>query len=140
MIWDGATHYGLATVNADGSGYRLITRFEDNDESASWSPDGAVLAFDGFESGVQRVWAMNADGSGRRQLIFETTPTFMPVWNPKARPAGPLTGGDSQRASLQRPPSSKINRDEQRAPTARSSVCRALRDGASVRFSCPFSP
>jgi len=62
----------LFAVRPDGSGSRQLTRFPDGDAiGPAWSPDGRRIAFVHItkERGeTQRVYTMNADGSGLRAL------------------------------------------------------------------------
>jgi TolB protein len=55
----------LATVRADGSGVRVLTRNAVSEGSPAWSPNGEQIAF--FRP-KRQVWLMNADGSHQRQL------------------------------------------------------------------------
>jgi TolB protein len=69
--------YGIATVNADGSDFRIIVepgpeRRQDfsGTEGPRWTPDGRIL-FDSNRAGGPDDWhnfAVNADGSGLVQL------------------------------------------------------------------------
>jgi Tol biopolymer transport system component len=90
------TGNGLATVNRDGTGYRLVTNSDDDLQSGDWSPDGAVIAYGDARAG--QIGAMNADGSARR-LLTTGSYKYTPVWNPKARSVGSLSA-DRARASL----------------------------------------
>jgi Tol biopolymer transport system component len=70
-------NYDLFTLNvADGSIQRL-TATEYNEYDAIWSPDGKQIVYRGTRRGITdrettmedtRVWAMNADGSNRREI------------------------------------------------------------------------
>jgi hypothetical protein len=56
-------------VRADGTGSpEQITRGDADDRAATYSPDGARLAFDSTRDGPTRVYVMNADGSSPRRL------------------------------------------------------------------------
>jgi TolB protein len=55
----------IATVRADGSGVRVLTRNAVSEGSPAWSPNGEQIAF--FRP-KRQVWLMNADGSHQRQL------------------------------------------------------------------------
>ena len=57
------SHQVLYVTNADGSGQQLLTTGGKNDTDAAWLRDGRIAFITGGE-----IWAMNADGTGRRQL------------------------------------------------------------------------
>jgi TolB protein len=62
----------LFTVRPDGRGRRQVTSFRDGDAvGAAWSPDGRKIAFVHVTKArgeTQRIYTMNADGSGLREL------------------------------------------------------------------------
>ena len=59
---------------------------EGSDGSSTWSPDGTKLA---FHRGVGEIYTMNADGSARRRLTFDSggngIGNVAPVWSPDGR-------------------------------------------------------
>jgi Tol biopolymer transport system component len=64
-------HEQLFSVRSDGSAPRQLTDFTDSDAiNASWSPDGSKIAFVRYwrEPERWRIYTMDADGSGRREL------------------------------------------------------------------------
>jgi Tol biopolymer transport system component len=67
----------ISVVNADGTGAtRLTSR---GDTSPAWSPDSKRIV---FVRGFQRVWVMNADGSGQRRLMPAKQSHLSPQWAP----------------------------------------------------------
>jgi TolB protein len=61
----------LVVMNADGSGRHVVSheRGIDEDEIASWSPDGRRLVFDATNGiGPEILFVVNADGSGKHRL------------------------------------------------------------------------
>jgi serine/threonine protein kinase len=66
----------------DGSVERLSQQY-DRDMQPSWSPDGQKIAFATINKGVQQIWTMNPDGSGR-QVFSLSGPKINsnPVWSP----------------------------------------------------------
>jgi Ca2+-binding RTX toxin-like protein len=94
----------IYVMNADGSNPTLVTGEDlfpecpDNapgyahrrhSEQPSWSPDGRQIAFAGFwntchasSGGGGEIWVMNADGSGKRQLMEDTFVDRQPAWSP----------------------------------------------------------
>jgi Tol biopolymer transport system component len=94
----------IYVMNADGSNQTLITAEENypecpdnapgyahrrHSEQPSWSPDGTRIAFAGYwntcaaSGGGGDIWVMNADGSGKRNLIDDTgSVDRQPTWSP----------------------------------------------------------
>ena len=62
----------IVVMNANGTGAHNISGVHGGDTQPSWSPDGRRIAFSN-----QGVWVMNANGTGRRQIV---TPKGNPVW------------------------------------------------------------
>ncbi len=59
----------IDVIDADGSNRRNLTRSAQSAESLPvWSPDGRTLAFVSPNQASEKVWLMNADGSGQRKL------------------------------------------------------------------------
>jgi TolB protein len=91
----------LYVVNADGSGHRTLTRLGRGGSGASlaWSPDGrklllVVKSISAPGCGYcSRLWVLNADGSGLRDLTrnlggsrgFGAWPASDAVWSPDGR-------------------------------------------------------
>ncbi len=66
------------SINADGTGLTRLTRSPGPDFDATWSPDGARIAFRSERNGDPEIWLMNADGSGQRQLARGLSPAWSP--------------------------------------------------------------
>lgn len=80
----------LMVVNADGTGFRRLTR-TDGDTGPSWSPDGTKVVFTRSleeESAVcglpacEQIWVVNADGRNQRPLTSVEDDAWGPVWSP----------------------------------------------------------
>ena len=55
----------------------------DRDMQPSWSPDGQKIAFATINKGVQQIWTMNPDGSGRQAFSLSGPKiNSNPVWSP----------------------------------------------------------
>src|SRR6266545_5901313 len=66
------------SINADGTGLTRLTRSPGPDFDATWSPDGARIAFRSERNGDPEIWLMNADGSGQRGLADGLSPAWSP--------------------------------------------------------------
>lgn len=85
-----ASYDGIYVMNVDGTGAHRITRYEGShacyDLLPSWSPAGSAIVFSVLcEGGNEGLWAVEADGSDRRQLIagdYEVDEYRSPVWSP----------------------------------------------------------
>lgn len=72
---------GLATMNADGSGFQMV--FADGSATApAVSPDGARIAFMSQRDGNWEVYRLNADGSGLVRLTNHGANDGLPAWSP----------------------------------------------------------
>lgn len=81
--------FGIGIMNADGTEVRLLPTPGNFDGNPVWSPDGSALAFRSALPGPYgdygRIFVINADGTGLRQVSPETTDyTFddSPSWSP----------------------------------------------------------
>jgi Tol biopolymer transport system component len=140
-VSDGALHVGLATAKADGSGFQLITSFTNQDESAQFSPDATMIAFDGFQSGDQRLWWMNGNGAIRRQWAPGGTAKFLPRWHPNARPGGVFSSvpfPDEAPSVLARQSTRAVDPagSTRGELTPLRGTCLVVRTGASSRVEC----
>jgi dipeptidyl aminopeptidase/acylaminoacyl peptidase len=82
----------LYVINADGSNrHALITKTESTNPgfdliAPRYSPDGSQIAYQAWSNELEqmRVWIMNADGTGARQLPHDPQAWFQgwPVWSP----------------------------------------------------------
>jgi Tol biopolymer transport system component len=72
------------TMAADGSDVRNLGTRDWGDKRASWSPDGARIAYDSWYVGHREfdIWVMDADGDNRRQLTTSPLRDTMPAWSP----------------------------------------------------------
>ncbi len=63
----------LWIMNRDGSGVRQLTSTPFNESSPVLSPDGRSIFFDSNQSGEDRIWRMNADGTEPVQISFRSS-------------------------------------------------------------------
>jgi Tol biopolymer transport system component len=79
----GAPGVDIYVMNADGSDLVRLTNAPGPDRYPAWSPDGRKIVFESQRTGVNQVWAMNADGSDQTQLTFDATQKDQtPEWSP----------------------------------------------------------
>ena len=79
------TQDDIVSSSRDGREWRDLTNDEPFDRYVRWSPDGRRLAFGSDRNGGGNVWISNADGTGLRQMTFDSDPEYatgFPVWSP----------------------------------------------------------
>ena len=70
-----ASRYGPEIVVARANGTHAKRLTQSGGSDPSWSPDGALIAFE--RSGW--IWTMRADGKGARRLVRGTQPAWQPI-------------------------------------------------------------
>jgi Tol biopolymer transport system component len=88
----------IYTIRSDGTGLRRLTNTPENENMASWSPDGSKIAFvrwlgkkGGRYAGVYdfwhaTIWVMDADGSHQQRLTPPRVKgAYGPSWSPDGR-------------------------------------------------------
>ncbi|MBC8232826.1 PD40 domain-containing protein [bacterium] len=81
----GKTSFGISVVNADGTGIvKELTNAAD--KFPSWSPDSSQIVFQGKgqgrEGGAWKIYTMNANGIGIRNISPNTDNDTTPAWSP----------------------------------------------------------
>lgn len=89
--YDAGAGFGIYLMGADGTGVRKFLQRSSYDGRPAWSPDGRRLAFESLNEGpdgaYDRIWLVNADGTGLRQVspdtgtsvhVFDSAPTWFP--------------------------------------------------------------
>lgn len=75
---------GPSTMFSHGEGYmHQITNGNNIDAASSFSPDGKQIVFASDISGQQKLYIINADGSGKKQISRNTGSYSTPVWAPR---------------------------------------------------------
>jgi Tol biopolymer transport system component len=69
-------------MNADGSGQTRLTSPPGLNGGATWSPDGARIAFVSLRDGNSDIYVMNADGTGQTRLTISPAADGSPSWSP----------------------------------------------------------
>ena len=79
----------IYTMSPNGRHVRNLTPDSPaHDDFPRWSPDGRMIAFWSTRTGPanptgdQEIFVMNADGSGQRQVTFNTVDDGGPAWSP----------------------------------------------------------
>ena len=87
-------------MNADGSGQKALTSGA-KDTAPVWSPNGRMLAFVRVAGGKAAIDVMNADGSGRRQVIQDPNDWLGGLcWSPDGRRLAFASGRDQVAGEL----------------------------------------
>ena len=119
------------TVMRDGAAARQLSPFTNRDESAHWSPDGALLAFDSFRSGEQQLWIANPDGTGARPFVVSNFVTFLPSWNPRSTSNVALPAVATVSGAPRIAPSAALLRADRSAAALTRNRCRVIRQGSA---------
>lgn len=73
----------IAVVRTDGTGLRTLTDDLHRNRGPRWSPDGKRILFFSNRSGKYELWTIQPDGSGLRQLTFESRGNVVEsLWSP----------------------------------------------------------
>ena len=79
---------GIFVIGTDGTGLTRVVPDDLQPIRPRWSPDGQWIAFstnaDRFQEASANVWVVRADGTGLRQVTFEsgTGQAYYPAWSP----------------------------------------------------------
>ena len=71
--------------NLSAAPVQLTASTTGSDESPSWSPDGAKIAFDSTRDGTARIYVMNADGSSPQAVTPASLAAAWPAWSPDGK-------------------------------------------------------
>ena len=80
----------LLVTPAFGIGDRLLSLIQSKPspldvQAPAWSPDGRTIVFVSWRDGNGEVYAMDADGSGPRNLTQNPAKDVRPAWSPDGR-------------------------------------------------------
>ena len=73
----------LKIIKVDGTGLRTLTSGSFRDWNPNWSKYGIVFSTDRTSPSISRIWMVQADGTGLRQV--GDIPATKPVWMPDGR-------------------------------------------------------
>jgi len=77
--------FRIATINPDGSDFRIITNGPGNDENPMWSPSGRQIVFSANPAGSRGksgIYIMNADGTELERISPNDANYTSPSWSP----------------------------------------------------------
>lgn len=78
--------FSIYTMNTDGSNAKRLTHTDSEAYTPSFSPDGKLIAYISQVGRNAKLFVMNADGSGQRQLLPEKKGDFaLPVFSPDGK-------------------------------------------------------
>ena len=69
------------TLPAVGGAARAITDGFDDAHHPTWSPDGRVIAFQGYRDGSYDIWAVDASGANQRTITTGAYDDREPAWS-----------------------------------------------------------
>ena len=76
-----STDGGIAVVNADGSGARIIAVGPNQSVNPTWSPDGKTIAFETNRDGNFDIYSVQVDGTNLSNLTNSLADDRMPAWH-----------------------------------------------------------
>jgi TolB protein len=79
-----APQTGIAIMNNDGAGYRLIAA-DGSATAPAVSPDGSTVAFMSTRDGNWDIYTIGVDGTGLTRLTFDPAEDGLPTWSPDGR-------------------------------------------------------
>jgi TolB protein len=75
----------LASVNAQGQEFKLLTRAAGENCWPSYSPDGTSIAFGSSRDGDFEIYVMDSDGNDTRRLTRSPGRDMRPAWSPDGK-------------------------------------------------------
>ncbi|MBS1243278.1 MAG: TolB protein, periplasmic protein involved in the tonb-independent uptake of group colicin, partial [Nitrospirae bacterium] len=74
--------FKIATINPDGSDFRILTDGPGNDENPMWSPTGRQIVFSSTRKGKTGIFIMNADGTELDRITPNDANYTSAAWSP----------------------------------------------------------
>jgi TolB protein len=71
----------IFVIGLDGQDPVQLTYDSGNNEAASWSPDGSLIAFSSNRDGPSRIYVMTAYGTDQRRLLVLAGEQTKPKWS-----------------------------------------------------------
>jgi len=75
----------IYVVNPDGTGVRRLTYSVDYAQFPELSPDGTMIAFQGYVNREGSLWVMDGDGSNLRRILPEGSEAVCLTWAPDSK-------------------------------------------------------
>lgn len=72
----------ICAINADGTGFALVTRDGAGNHHPTWSPDGSKIAFAATHAGVTELYVMAPNGAGAARRTQGVGFVGSPAWSP----------------------------------------------------------
>jgi TolB protein len=73
--------HNIVVIGLDGEDAVQLTYDARDNEAASWSPDGSLIAFSSTREGPSRIYVMTAFGTDQRRLLMMTGEQTNPKWS-----------------------------------------------------------
>jgi serine/threonine protein kinase len=80
----GVTNLWVTTAGENGNTRQLTSGNSEGAVGLAWTPDGKIV-YSSIISGNWDLWMMNADGSGQKQLTFDSRSNRFPAVSPDGR-------------------------------------------------------
>lgn len=70
-------------MRADGTEKTRLTHTASFKDHPAVSPNGRLIVYQDFVTGLSQLWVMRADGSRRRQITHDNSSNAAPTWQPR---------------------------------------------------------
>ena len=84
-IFDAQGNRDICIINKDGSNFKRLIDFSEDDRYPAWSPDGKKLAFISYRNGFPNLFIKNLSTGKVHQLTNTPGGVFNPAWLPDGK-------------------------------------------------------